>query len=465
MQQQNLTILPYTPPNSTNSFKRVLARPISKPESTSDSGLLIPGDIGKICETGEIVAVCEGSTLISGDKILYQKVARNTIEHLDTISIDGEKYDVLYENEIWAVNDYPFHRLFVLPLAGMNVSESGLMIPDSVKGITSKGMIFRAPEDFGMEAGDHIEYRKQERDIYPTIEIGGERYEVLNEQDVFLVNGHAAPYRIVVKIDIAAQRIKRTTSEHGLIRSPLFTAMLYNMQVGEVIEIGKKAALNYPELKVGDQAILHHRVESEQYRVLRQEYSKHDANVVTYEYRVLDGFEENRDVFGRVINRKKGIFQPFGKSLFYEWNFELMEKNAVSDSLFLDFSTNLDKCTDLDDLKSTIAHKKDEGVKKAQAKIKGITELLANTHHEQQKELFQRRESELELAKREAMRVAGHLNTNHLLILKELGGRERVIAPYLTLYPINVLGFKFLIGYEGYVVAKISFVAEEVNSD
>lgn len=462
----HIQVLPYSPPNLSSTFLRVIVKPIPKEETTTDSGLLIPSDIGRICEIGEVIAVCDGSSIKPGDKIRYRKIDRTSNEHLDTISIEGQKCDVLYENEVWAVNDHPFNLIFAAPISNMEVDGEGLFIPGNVLGITQKGKVFRAPEDFHIKTGDDIEYRKQERGIYPTIEIDGKRYEVLREADVFLVNGSVAPYRIIVKIDIGAQRIKRNTTGSGLIRSPLFQHMLFNMQVGEVMEIGEEAQKNYPELKVGDQAILHHRVESEGYRLIGRDFSKHDKNLVTYEYRVLDGFMESRDVFGRIVNRKKGIFAPFGKAVFLDWEFEVAEKSPASGgSLLLDFETNLDRCVTLDDFKSVLGHKKKEGIGKAQAKIHGTLDILSHINPESDKDRFDEQESMLNLAKREAEKIAAYLNKNHLLHCTVLGGSERVLVPYKELYPINILGFKFLIGYRDFVVAKTSFAADAVHSD
>lgn len=461
--QQHTTIkaLPYFPPNLNTTFKRVLVKPIPKEQEISSSGLIIPTDIGKICEIGIVKHACEGSLLQPGDKVLYNKMDRTDPVHLDTISIEGEKLDALYEQEIWSANGNPFNRIFVEPLSELQVSDSGLILPDDVKGITQKGVVFRAPADYTVQPGDHIEYRKQERELYPTIDIDGKRYEVMHEADVFIVNDRVAPYRIIVKIDIGAQRIKKSSTHSGLIRSQLFLFMLHNMQLGEVMDIGKEAQKNYPDLKVGDQAILHHFVESQPYRLLKQEIGK-ETGVVTYEQRIINAFEPgSREIFGRVSSRKKVTIVPFGKNKFLKWDFDVYnQKTDEASALFLDFDTNLDKCHNIDDLKSTIEHKRQEGIGKTNAKLKGITQQLSQTHHINENDKFDRLESELNQAKREAVRIGNHVANNHLLLCEEVSTGEKILVPYKELYPINILGKKFLIGYEDFIVARLSFEAE-----
>lgn len=453
----NITNIPYHPPTNPGvTFLRLIVKPIPKPEEITKEGIYLPSDIGRVCEIGEVISSCPDSAVKPGDKVMYIKIDRKSGEHLDTISIEGEKYDVIFENELYAVNDEPFNLVFAEPLSEMEVTEDGLMLPSGVKGITQKGKVFKAPPHYGMKPGDDIEYRKQERGIYPTIGIEGKNYEVLREWDVFTVNDKVAPYRIIVKIDMVAQRIKRSTADSGLLRSQLFLFMLFNMQCGQVMEIGKEARKQYPELKIGDIVILHHKIEAEQYRLIKKEYGVHDKTQVIYEHRVINAFDkESREILGRVSSRKNKTFLPFGKSVFLDWNFDLFEQSKKSDSLFIDFETNLDKCHAIDDLKSVVKHKTDEGFGKAKAKMNGILQILSSINPEKEKDRYDENETALMQARKEAERIAGHLKKNHLLVCKVMNSNTKVLVPYLELYPINILGKKFLIAYKDYIVAEM----------
>lgn len=448
--------LPYHPQNQPHSFNRLLILPLPKEETTTEAGLLIPTDIGKICESGRVVSVCQGSDIHTGDIVLYNKVDRKDAEHIDTISIEGERYDSIYENEVWAVNGHPFNRIFVEPLSELQVSEEGIILPAGVRSVTQKGKVFRSPDHYSVKPGALIEYRKQEREMYPTVDIDGTRYDVIYEGDVYIVNDVVAPYRIIVKIDIAAQRIKRNTSQSGLLKSKLFEFMLYNMQVGEVTEIGHEAMKNFPNLKVGDQAILHHFIESQPHRLLKQEIGKVSGHVI-FEWRIIDGFKtDSREIFGRISNRKNMTIVPFGKSKFFDWDFDLHEKAKEQGHLFTDFDYNLDKCHNLDSLKSAIDHKKETGISKGKAKVKGLIQLLSQTDARVQKDKFDQLESELQEAQNDAMRMGYYLNANHLLEIRELETHDIYLASFKELYPINLFGKQFLIAYEDFVISKIN---------
>ncbi len=460
---QTITTIPYSPDKTPGTFKRVIAKPIPKEGYETNEGLLIQTDIGRICELAVVIASGPDSTIKPGDHVMYAKMERKDNIHLDTISIDGDVCDVLYENEIYSVNNYPFDLLFVEPHGELEVTEEGLIIPEGTKGVTQKGQVFRAPENYHIKAGSNIEYRKQENGIYPTVQIDGKNYDILREWDIFTVDGNVAPYRIIVKIDIQAQRVKRTTADSGLLRSQLFIFMLYNMQCGEVLEIGVEAQKNYPDLQIGDTAILHHSVEADPYRLIKKVFGKHKT--LTYEHRVINAFDkESREIFGRISSRTKKVYLPFGKNKFLEWDFEVMEKGSESSSLFLDFETNIDKCTTLNDLKSVVKHKQDEGFAKAMAKIRGTVQALSKLNPAIDKNKYDRLESELGIAKNEATKVAANLKKNFLLNCKVLGSQTRVLVPYLELYPINILGKKFLIAYEDLILAELVSIPEVERS-
>lgn len=465
---QQLKVIPYSPSYLTSSFERVIVLPIEKAIGQNDSGLLLPSDIGRICDKGIVFAAGASSSIKQGDEVLYAKLDRSSEEHVDVISYNDEMYDALYENEIWAVNGHPMNRLFVEPISEFQVSEQGLMVPATARGITQKGKVFRAPSHYSVAAGDNVEYRRPEQGIFPIIEIDGKIYDVLNESEIFLVNGKVAPYRIIVKIDKIAQNAKRETTEGGLIRSQLFLFMKHNLQYAEVTEIGEEAQKLYPDLKVGDTAIMHHTVEDHtgDYRLIRKDVSK--FQICTYEYRVINAFDTSgRELIGRIVNRDKMILSSYGKNIFLEWKFEVMEKSTVSESLLVDFQSSLDKCTDIEDLVDTINKNRQEYISKAKAKMQGKLKVLSQADPRVDKDKFDRMETEYKEAQADALKVANKVNANHLLICRRLDNRERVVIPYRELYPIEILGRKYLVGWRDYMLAtaEIDLVAEVANSD
>lgn len=453
---QKLKVLPYSPSYVESTFKRVLVKPIPKESYINDAGLLIPTDVGRICEKGIVYGVCDGSEIKVGDTVLYKKLDRSNPEHVDIIALDNEMYDVLYENELWSVNEQPFNKIFVAPTSDFEVNEAGLILPNNVKGITQKGIVFRSYIDYAVNPGDKIEYRRVEQTIFPTIEIEGIVYDVLNETDVFIINGKVSPHRIIIRIDMLAQQNKQTQTDSGLLLSQLFLHMLYNLQYGEILEIGEEAQKLYPEFKVGDTAIIHHSVEdgSQNYRIVGQEVSK--FNVLRYEHRIINAWDtSNREILGRIANRDKMIILPYGNHEFFHWDLDLLAKSNQSDSLIVDFETNIDQCHTLDDLINTIGHKAKEYIKKAQAKMRGKKEVLAQTDPNTSRDLFDQLKTEFEEAERDALRISMYLKANHLVVCKRVETGERVVLTYKELYPISILGKKFLIGWKDFVVAKL----------
>lgn len=85
-------------------------------------------------------------------------------------------------------------------------------------------------------------------------------------------NFQAAGLNIIVKIDKAAQKKKAFISKFIQV-PPQFEYMLYNLQYGEVVSIGPQ--VKRPELKLGVEAIFHHRIEAED-RCLIHEFENGD---------------------------------------------------------------------------------------------------------------------------------------------------------------------------------------------
>jgi hypothetical protein len=123
--------------------------------------------------------------------------------------------------------------------------------------------------------------------------------------------------------------------------------------------------------------------------------------------------------------------------------------------LLTDFDTNLNNCHDLEDLVSSITRKKKEYTDKAMAKVRGTKKVLAATDPNFQKADFDRRETNYFEAQADALKVATYLNRNHLLICKRIDNGERVIVPYAQLYPINILGKKYLIAWKDYILGTV----------
>ncbi len=86
---------------------RVLVKPFEEEEEKSSGGIIIPDTAKEKPQKGEVVAVGDGRILDSGekvpmcvkvgDKVIYGKYAGTEIK------IEGEKYLVMREDDIYAI--------------------------------------------------------------------------------------------------------------------------------------------------------------------------------------------------------------------------------------------------------------------------------------------------------------------------------------------------------------------------
>lgn len=460
---------PFTDHKSGNTYNRLLIRPKAKSSAETESGVLIPGEVFNIVESGIVVSVCEGSSLKIGDEVVYAKVNREDKEQYDHVVIDNDELDSVYENEIWSVNEKPHNRLFISPLSDVEVTASDVVIPQEMKGIPQKGVVHMAPEGSFFKTGDIIQYRKQEQAIYPSVNLDGANFEVLWETDVFTVNGKVSPYRIIIKIDLRDQGLKRSATQGGVAMSPLFQFMLYNLQYGEVMDIGEEAQKNYPQLAVGDLAIIHHTIESQPHRILSYQMSKY--SIITHELRMIDSFNpRSREIFGKINKAKLAnkittdVIVPFDKNIFLKWHIDLHEgedERKRMSGLLEDDDFSLTKLHNIDDLRNTIAKKQKTGADLYKSKYQAHMTQLSRLNPEDQKnqENIQMFERGIEQLRMQAEKVTAYINKNHVLMCKiafpMMVTSRMVLVTYRELYPISLFGSQYLIANERFILAHI----------
>lgn len=123
----------------------------------------------------------------------------------------------------------------------------------------------------------------------------------------------AAPPYILIRIDRQLQKDKKERLG-AIILAPDHTYMQYNMQCGEIIDIGERAARDFPEAKIGDTAIVHHFVEGEDDNDSKENYLVETDE--TYNYYVVTPCKipgKNVDIYGvwdgeKIIPHKDYIF-------------------------------------------------------------------------------------------------------------------------------------------------------------
>lgn len=454
-----MIVLPFKYPKNNFFYKRLIVEPFPLPETKMEDGLIIPSHALPNSQGG-IVFQCAGdSDFKIGDEVQYQKYDRAANEEMDTIDIEGKVYDVIYEQKIWAHNNRPYNQIFVRPITESEATAEGLIIPADVQSVTKKGIVYDAPEWFDIKKGDVIEYQNTLEGRYPVARIGDVLYELIFELDVFMVNGKVAPYRMIVKIDKVQQQFKRTTTQSGLNLSPLFIAMLRNLQYGEVAAIGDKAKEKYPMLKKGDTIILDHGVESQDYRLVKFDLGK-EKNAI-YEYRILNCYDfSDREIFGKLHYEKKSKkiidITPLSDSVFLKWDFNLFDGGSEKmGSLLLETEDTLSHYHNLDDLKNVIKHQRADAAEKAKIKVSGIKRTLAYVKPELEPERHALLSMEVAAIEHEETRLSAHLRKDHWVVCENVFPRRvprYTIAIYEELYPINIMGQKFIIAHPDFLL-------------
>ena len=460
-----ITTIPYRDASKGQEMNLLLVKPTERQSRITESGLEIAAEVGHDFEEGKVVAVGDLSLFSVGDTVTYKKLDRSKKDLYESVHFNGEDFDVIGESEVWSVNDFPYNRIFVQPYAEPERSASGLILSTKMEGITQKGRIASAPPNSAFKTGSEVEYRRNTVGQYYNATIDGVESEVLYEPDIHLVNGKVSPFKIIVKINLAEQKQKRETTESGLILSPLYQYMLYNLQYGEVVEVGEKAAEFYPGVSEGDTVILHHFVESEEYRLIKREQGNHAP---IYEYRVINCLDKgHREIFGRLL-RKKAFssganvwttkVEPVNQNIFLKWDIELFHKRDKSLSL-VDLP-GFDDCENLLDLKAEIESRKAAGVNEYKSKMGGyIADInrYDGTTESGQREV-EKIHTKIANLRRDQEKAAAYVNANHLVICDQLWPKNsafRVVCTYKQLYAINILGNKWLIADKDFIFLNI----------
>lgn len=110
------------------------------------------------------------------------------------------------------------------------------------------------------------------------------------------------PRFILIKIDKAKQKTLQEKVGNIYI-SPKYLYMKFNLQYGEVMQIGERAAKVFPDMKVGNTAIFRHTIESDDWRLMHKEFNpKYPGDYsMRDEYRIVDTSSINgREILGYI---------------------------------------------------------------------------------------------------------------------------------------------------------------------
>lgn len=460
--------LPYFNNNGVAS-KRILVKPNPIPERTNEAGVILPENTGKVAERGTVASADPSSFMKPGDQVDYKLIERGPAAESFLVDIDNVTYHLLFENEIWACNDIPLHRLFIEPRSGIEIGESGLIAPDDALGLLQYGTVRVAPLNSEFKAGDEVGYRRNEQNIYPHVTLDdGKRLEVLFENEVYTINGKVSSYRMIIKIDKVAQNRKRSRKGNGLLLHKNFIHMKRNLQWGIVKEIGEKAAEMYPGVTPGSYVAVHHFIEHHQHRLIGE--GKNKKGEVISEYRILDCADLiDREVYAKMditIRTSKDDprmvekIHPFGDLYFAEWNFNLMKCDAVKDKPIDDaekFSFDLSKYRDLEEMRGYIDTKKKAAAARYAAPYNSLVTQIErfNPAIKEEKDHRDALETKIEELKRSADFIGNQLNKNYLVACKVIAPDAPypyVVTTYKELYHIDLFDKRYLVVYPQFIL-------------
>lgn len=155
----------------------------------------------------------------------------------------------------------------------------------------------------------------------------------------------------LVRIDKKAQDQKR--SKLGSLYIPEnFQDMVYNLQYGEVLDIGDRAAKKFPEVEIGDILIFHHHVEYKPRTDGDATYSDHHLVEVLPNLDELRTVDIAHEVFG-VLKSDTQTIIPYSKLVFCHEEFQpaSFQMNAAGIYIVEEWSTSVEGYTEqLDEL-------------------------------------------------------------------------------------------------------------------
>jgi len=463
---------------------RILVKPNPKNVEVLENGLQLPAGSKLICDSGVVVSCADGSAVNVGDRVDYRIVTRTDGSDIP-VYIDNEPYVVLFEHDLWAVNDIPFNRVYVRPISStMAIGEDGgLIIPANTKSYVQHGIIIAAPinnDDF--HVGNTVSFRRNEQGIFPeVIDNNGDKYYVLLTSDVYTVNGEAAPSKMIIKINVLEQMKMRMIEDTQLQVHPAFAYMKHYLQYGKIVSAGYKALSVYDGIDVGDYVVIHHSIEHQDFRMLSEK--SNSKGIVVQEERILNCIKENsREIFGRLVfnpdaNGKcvpaNGIshIEPVGENIFLDYQITPLESitQKEPEETLERVGFDLSKVRTADELVFLVDNAKKRSVTTYTEDFNQMREVLKvlNPEVPRDKNEIDLIETKIELLRRNAELTAARIGKNHLMVCKvsnyalrdpSLGEQEHVyiVTQSSQLYPIKIMGKRFLIAHGSFIKATLT---------
>jgi len=440
-------------------------RPITPESIVSANGLTVQ-DLPQDQRIGEVVYFSDDLTVKGGDIIDYVAPAEHeTAQRL--IVIDGELLHTVLEHELLAINDNPYNIFFVETLSDLSVTDGGIEVSQSTKLITQKGKVIKAFENDFCKIGDIVEYRRSGG--HAEVYIDTTKCHVLKGSDLYRINDVISPYRILINIDLIARKHKVINTDSGMVIPENWLYMKYNLQYGEILEMGEIAKGYHPELNIGDTIIIHHSVESQaqDFRLLKTVYNV--ANMPIAEHRMLNAyFNGNNEIFGKIVTEKQGenkirkIVPIFGH-IFCNKRFEIMYDFSKGMTKLFDMEHDYSKANTLVDFMYAREHLMKEYTDKRQALLSGyqidsqqIRSYDPNNPYTQDEiDYLQDINRKMQEVNMDAEKTGAYVKANFICKIRNHNDKqEHFLVPINYLYPITLFGKEYIKIHKDMIIAK-----------
>lgn len=240
--------------------------------------------------------------------------------------------------------------------------------------------------------------------------------------------------------------------------APQIIDFQFNLQFGEIVEIGKIAGEQFPDAKLGDMLIFHHAVEHK---------PRTDGDTMYHDYHLIET-DENGDEY-RIVNFTNELFGvlkleertiiPYKNFIFCHQNIRKASMQVNSSGIWVPdaWEKSIEEMQDkIDELTATIQEVSSSSIMK---------ERTNETNYKKKEEIKAKIEA-INKEKKEISRMMAQKKLVELTvlfihpktceeILTEISAGDTLIAEYNTLYPLDMYGQRYTLLRKDYIEAVI----------
>ncbi len=262
----------------------------------------------------------------------------------------------------------------------------------------------------------------------------------------------------IYKDHLSFKTVRLGERKFEIVLPPQVIDFQFNLQFGEIVEVGAIAANEFPDAKVGDTLIFHHHVEHKPRTEGDPNY--HDYHLVDTdengdEYRIVNFVDE---LFG-VWKQSEGVIIPYKKFIFCRAEIKKASIQKTASGLWFPDGWE----TTIDDLQAKIDETKAHMEEISSSTI--MQERTSEANYKKKEEISKM----LNMLNNERRQLSIKMNQKKFVELTvvfinpltceelqtEISTGDVLIADYNTLYPLDLFGFYYTLLRKDYIEAVI----------